>query len=151
MEEPEAPAERTRRSEDWFHLRLWLPYYNSLYLIIHLDAMPSASDASLYAVEISHEAPDLPRRKPQRAPKGRRIHLQGNIIICDLAWDHLSRIVCTQSRGNFFSPMHAAQAGRKKRIWFGPSWCYRVIYQPNASSPLGFAVWIFLACSTQRF
>lgn len=72
--------------------------------------------------------------------KGRRIHLQGNIIIRDLAWDLLSRIVCTQSRGNFFPPMHAAQAERKKRIWFGPGWCCRVIYQPNASSPLGFGV-----------
>lgn len=70
--------------------------------------------------------------------RGRRIHLQENIIICDLAWDHLSPIVCTQSQGNFFPPhMHAAYSGRKKRIWFGPSWCYRVIYQPNALSPLG--------------
>lgn len=102
--------------------------------------MPSASDAFLYAAEILHEAPDLWRRKPHQAPKGRRIHLQENIIICDLAWDPLSRIVCTQSRGNFFSLMHAAQAGRKKRIWFGPGWCCRVIYQPNASSPLGFSV-----------
>lgn len=116
-------AQRRGRGDpkDWFHLRLWLPYYNSLYLIIHLDAMPSASDASLYAVEISHEAPDLPRRKPQRAPKGRRIHLQGNIIICDLAWDHLSRIVCTQSRGNFFPACMQLRQGGKREYDLDPA------------------------------
>lgn len=48
--------------------------------------------------------------------------------------------LCVHKDEVIFFPMHAAQAGRKKRIWFGPAWCCRVIYQPNASLPLGFSV-----------
>lgn len=63
------------------------------------------------------------RTRPQiscaASPPGsreRRIHLQENIIICDLAWDHLSPIVCTQSQGNFFSPtcMQLIQGGKRE-------------------------------------
>lgn len=149
-EAPEAPAERTRRYEDWFQLRRRLPYCTSFYRIIHLNAMPSASDSPLYAVEISHKAPDLPCRKPHRALKGRRIHLQGNIIICDLAWDPLSRIVCTQSRGNFFPPCMRLRQGRKREYDLDRadaagsfiSWMPRRLWG---------LVWIFPGGSTPRF
>lgn len=138
----EAPVERTRRSEDWFHLRRWLPYYNSLFLIIHLDAMPSASDASLYAVEISHGAPDLPNRKPRQASRKEEYTYRETSL--SVIWlGTFSPELCLRKVKVIFFPMYAAQAGRKKRIWFGPSWCYRVIYQTNALSLLGFAVWIF--------